>query len=90
MRPVQEVSGWTSQPGWGRSFTVEWINPARGDTIVAGGVLGGDARETFSSPFNNSGAVLYLRTVRPIRTVRPSAASSVLPTNPAETRSAAR
>ena len=62
--------------GSGRGFTVEWINPRTGAAIVTGAVLGGDARESFAAPFNDSGAVLYLSPVRPIMPF------SILPAQP--------
>jgi hypothetical protein len=43
---------------------------------VTGAVLGGDARESFAAPFNDSGAVLYLSPVRPVTPF------SILPAQP--------
>jgi hypothetical protein len=66
--------------GSGRSFTVEWINPRTGATTMTGAVLGGDARESFTAPFDDSGAVLHLS---PVRAITPF---SVLPGKPAQGR----
>ena len=66
----------------GRGFSVEWINPATGASVVTGAVLGGDAREMFTAPFDDSGAVLHIRSVRAISPF------SVLPANPSAPRAA--
>jgi uncharacterized protein DUF6298/collagenase-like protein with putative collagen-binding domain len=52
--------------GSGRTFTVEWIDPRTGEVVPGSGVLGGNARQFFSSPLRDAGAVLHLKTVRPI------------------------
>jgi hypothetical protein len=52
--------------GSGRTFVVEWINPRTGEVVPGGGVLGGNARQSFSSPLNDAGSMLYLKTVRAI------------------------
>jgi hypothetical protein len=52
--------------GSGRTFVVEWINPRTGDVAPGGGVLGGNARQSFSSPLNSDGSVLYLKNASPI------------------------
>ena len=52
--------------GPGKTFVVEWINPRTGEIIPGGGVLGGNARHLFSSPLNDFGSVLHLKSIGPI------------------------
>jgi hypothetical protein len=54
----------------GRTFAFEWINPVTGAVFPGGGVLGGNTRQSFSSPLNDSGAVLYLKSVQPLTAPR--------------------
>jgi hypothetical protein len=47
--------------GGGKRFSVEWINPRTAATTRLADLPGGNSRQSFTAPFNDSGAVLYLK-----------------------------